>query len=207
MLFINNYQNSYISVWFFDNHLQPKYTHFLILQTAKSRSGEEKNNIYTMIGKIFAHFLGSTEVDFPAEDNETYKELIEVEKGGWVIINIQENNLLIEDPFENRLIENPSMSVYQVRCLASGEEDQSSDEEESPPGFLPVKHYMSRRLAAWGSSLPSNAHLLAVQRARTHRERKTRSALHKQSLAKMRFPPSDRRYGHFKQPCQRVYNY
>lgn len=42
-----------------------------------------------MIGKIFAQFLGSTDDDFPTDDNETYEELIEFEEGGWVVINIQ----------------------------------------------------------------------------------------------------------------------
>ncbi|TKS70385.1 hypothetical protein D9C73_004454 [Collichthys lucidus] len=51
--------------------------------------------------------------------------------------------------------------------------------------------------------------LLAVQRARTQAERKKLShrALHRQNLAKTRFSPAEKRYGHFKQPCQRLYNY
>lgn len=74
---------------------------------------------------------------------------------------------------------------------------------------VPVKQHVSWRLAAWGSPLPCNVQLLAIQRARTHVECKklTRSALQRQNLAKVRFSPSDRRFGHFKQPCQRLYNY
>uniref|UniRef100_A0A4W5Q9M7 Si:ch211-260e23.9 n=1 Tax=Hucho hucho TaxID=62062 RepID=A0A4W5Q9M7_9TELE len=160
-----------------------------------------------MIGKIFAHFLGSTDDDFPTDDNETYEELIEFEEGGWVVINIQENNSLTlpeEDPLENLLIEHPSMSVYQIRHQTSDEEDS-----DASPRPVPVKQHVSWRLAAWGSPLPCNVQLLAIQRARTHMECKelTRSALQRQNLAKMRFTPSDRRFGHFKQPCQRLYNY
>ncbi|XP_042186777.1 tumor protein p53-inducible nuclear protein 2-like [Oncorhynchus tshawytscha] len=158
-----------------------------------------------MIGKILAHFLGSTDDDFPTDDNETYEELIEFEAGGWVVINIQENNSLTppeEDPLENLLIEHPSMSVDQIR-------HQLSDEEDTSPRPVPVKQHVSWRLAAWGSPLPCNIQLLAIQRARTHLECKklTRSALQRQSRAKVRFSPSDRRFGHFKQPCQRLYNY
>ncbi|KAM9546064.1 tumor protein p53-inducible nuclear protein 2-like isoform 1-T1 [Salvelinus alpinus] len=163
-----------------------------------------------MIGKIFAHFLGSTDNDFSTDDNETYEELIEFEEGGWVVINIQENNSLNppeEDPLENLLIEHPSMSVYQIRHQTSDEED--SDEEDASPRPVPVKQHVSWRLAAWGSPLPCNVQLLAIQQARTHVECKklTRSAFQRQNLAKMRFSPSDRRFGHFKQPCQRLYNY
>ncbi|CDQ87477.1 unnamed protein product [Oncorhynchus mykiss] len=158
-----------------------------------------------MIGKILAHFLGSTDDDFPTDDNETYEELIEFEAGGWVVINIQENNSLTppeEDPLENLLIEHPSMYVDQIR-------HQLSDEEDTSPRPVPVKQHVSWRLAAWDSPLPCNVQLLAIQRARTHLECKklTRSALQRQSRAKVRFSPSDRRFGHFKQPCQRLYNY
>ncbi|XP_020344781.1 tumor protein p53-inducible nuclear protein 2-like [Oncorhynchus kisutch] len=158
-----------------------------------------------MIGKILAHFLGSTDDDFSTDDNETYEELIEFEAGGWVVINIQENNSLTppeEDPLENLLIEHPSMSVDQIR-------HQLSDEEDTSPRPVPVKQHVSWRLAARGSPLPCNIQLLAIQRARTHLECKklTRSALQRQSCAKVRFSHSDRRFGHFKQPCQRLYNY
>ncbi|KAM9546065.1 tumor protein p53-inducible nuclear protein 2-like isoform 2-T2 [Salvelinus alpinus] len=121
-----------------------------------------------------------------------------------------ENNSLNppeEDPLENLLIEHPSMSVYQIRHQTSDEED--SDEEDASPRPVPVKQHVSWRLAAWGSPLPCNVQLLAIQQARTHVECKklTRSAFQRQNLAKMRFSPSDRRFGHFKQPCQRLYNY
>lgn len=72
-----------------------------------------------------------------------------------------------------------------------------------------VKLRLSWRLAAWGIPLPCNVHLLAIQRARTQSERKklSRSALNRQNLAKARFSAAEKRYGHFKQPCQRLYNY
>ncbi|KAJ7985880.1 hypothetical protein DPEC_G00345050 [Dallia pectoralis] len=163
----------------------------------------QKEDLVNMIGKILAHFLSSTD-DF-TEDDKPYKEFIEVEAGEWVIINVQENYHLTEDPFENLLIEHPSMSVYQVRSQNSDDEDLSSDEEDSR-WSLPIKQCMSWRLAALGIILPCHTHLLAVQQARIYRERKTltRSALHRQNLAKTRFSPSDRRHGPFKQPCQRL---
>lgn len=72
-----------------------------------------------------------------------------------------------------------------------------------------VKLRLSWRVAAWGIPLPCNVHLLAIQRARTQSERKklSRSALNRQNLAKARFSAAEKRYGHFKQPCQRLYNY
>lgn len=74
---------------------------------------------------------------------------------------------------------------------------------------------MSWRLAAWGIPLPCDldVQLLAVQRAGTRaqaqaeRKKLSRSALHKQNLARVRFSPAERCYGHFKQPCQRLCNY
>lgn len=72
-----------------------------------------------------------------------------------------------------------------------------------------MRRHLSWRLAAWGVPLPCHVQLLAVQRARTQTERKrlSRGALHRQNLAKARFSPAEKRYGHFKQPCQRLYNY
>lgn len=63
--------------------------------------------------------------------------------------------------------------------------------------------------AAWEIPQACNVHLLTVQRARNQSERKklSRSAIHRQNLAKARLSLADRRYGHFKQPCQRLYNY
>lgn len=89
----------------------------------------------------------------------------------------------------------------------------SSTHTVTPPLCLSrpvaVRRHISWRLAAWGIPLPCNVQLLAVQRARTQVERKklSRSALHRQNLAKTRFSPAEKRYGHFKQPCQRLYNY
>lgn len=72
-----------------------------------------------------------------------------------------------------------------------------------------VRRHVSWRLAAWGIPLPCKVHLLAIQRSRTQTERKklSRSALNRQNLARARFSPAEKRYGHFKQPCQRLYNY
>ncbi|KAM3843011.1 tumor protein p53-inducible nuclear protein 2-like [Diretmus argenteus] len=169
-----------------------------------------------MIGKFFSHLLGNTGDDFAAAD-DAFEELMEFEEGGWVIVNLPENGPLSVpdvDPLENLLIEHPSMSVYQMRHRMSSEEEEEeeelgSDEDEDSPRPVAVRQHISWRLAAWGVPLPYDVRLLAVQRARTQAERKklSRSALHRQNLAKTRFSPAERRYGHFKQPCQRLYNY
>ncbi|XP_008277570.1 tumor protein p53-inducible nuclear protein 2 [Stegastes partitus] len=172
-----------------------------------------------MIGKILSHLLGNAGEDFDAADN-TYDKLMETEEGGWVIVNLTEDepgSAPDVDPLENLLIEHPSMSVYQMRSRMSGAEEEEEEEEEpvsdaddedtSRP--VAVRRHISWRLAAWGIPLPCTVQLLAVQRARTQTERKklSRSALHRQNLAKTRFSLGERRYGHFKQPAQRLYNY
>ncbi|KAK2853437.1 hypothetical protein Q5P01_006098 [Channa striata] len=168
-----------------------------------------------MIGKILSHLVGN-----PGEEvaDDTYEELMELEEEGWVIINLPENELLSAtevDPLENLLIEHPSMSVYQMRSRMSeaeegelgDEEDDEEEEDTSRP--VAVRRHISWHLAAWGIPLPCNIHLLAIQRARTQTERKklSRSSLHRQNLTKLRFSAAEKRYGHFKQPCQRLYNY
>ncbi|TNN42490.1 hypothetical protein EYF80_047335 [Liparis tanakae] len=78
-----------------------------------------------------------------------------------------------------------------------------------------VRRHVSWRLAAWGIPLPCDVdvQLLAAQKAGTRAQARagqkklSRSALHKQNLARARFSPAERRYGHFKQPCQRLCNY
>ncbi|XP_068566828.1 tumor protein p53-inducible nuclear protein 2 [Cebidichthys violaceus] len=167
-----------------------------------------------MIGKLLSHLLGNAGEDFEAAD-DTYEELMEFEEGEWVIVKLPENGPLTAsevDPLENLLIEHPSMSIYQMRCGAGGAEeelDSEEDEEEDTTRTVAVRRHVSWRLAAWGIPLPGNVQLLAVQRARTQAERKKlgRSALHRQNLAKARFSPAERRYGHFKKPCQRLCNY
>lgn len=166
-----------------------------------------------MIGKILSHLLGNAGNDFEAED-DTYDKLMEFEEEGWVIVNLPENGPLSApdvDPLENLLIEHPSMSVYQMRRRMSGAEEEpvSDEDEEDTSRPVAVRRHISWCLAAWGIPLPCSIQLLAVQRARTQAERKklSRSALHRQNLAKTRFYPAEKRYGHFKQPCQRLYNY
>ncbi|KAM9366233.1 tumor protein p53-inducible nuclear protein 2 [Symphorus nematophorus] len=174
-----------------------------------------------MIGKILSHLLGSASEDLEAAD-DTYEELMEFEEGEWVIVKLPENEPLSApevDPLENLLIEHPSMSVYQMRRRMSGGEEEEEEEEEEELGSdedeedtsrpVAVRRHISWRLAAWGIPLPCNVQLLDVQRARTQVERKklSRGALHRQNLAKTRFSPAERRFGHFKRPCQRLYNY
>lgn len=164
-----------------------------------------------MIGKIIAQFVGSVEEN-PSDavvETEDYANLLELEDGEWVIINIQENQSVGSceaNTLENLLIEHPSMSVYQMK---PDEEDMALEEEEpedmtrSPP----IRRHVSW-LAAWGSPLPCSNILLSVQRARVYNEHRklTRGALNRQNLTKTRFL-SERRYGFFKQPTQRLYNY
>nr|XP_055064210.1 tumor protein p53-inducible nuclear protein 2 [Misgurnus anguillicaudatus] len=163
-----------------------------------------------MIGKIIAQFVGSVEEN-PSDavvETEDYTNLLELEDGEWVIINIQENQSVGSceaNTLENLLIEHPSMSVYQMK---PDEEDIALEEEEpedmrSPP----IRRHVSW-LAAWGSPLPCSNILLSVQRARVYNEHRklTRGALNRQNLTKTRFL-SERRYGFFKQPTQRLYNY
>ncbi|XP_076856969.1 tumor protein p53-inducible nuclear protein 2 isoform X2 [Brachyhypopomus gauderio] len=164
-----------------------------------------------MIGKIFAHFLGNAEegTDLVME-NESCEELLECEDGEWVIINIQENQcvgLTQEDPLENLLIEHPSMSVYQMRRQRFKEED-SCDEDDDSPRPVPVRH-VSWQMAECGLPQPCRPLLLSVQRARTYAEHRklNRNALNRHNMTRTRSSPTDRRYGHFKQPTQRLYNY
>nr|XP_046250953.1 tumor protein p53-inducible nuclear protein 1 isoform X2 [Scatophagus argus] len=154
-----------------------------------------------MFGKILSHLLGNTDEDFEAAD-DTYEELMEFEEGEWVIVNLPENGPLTvpeADPLENLLIEHPSMSIYQMRCRMSGaeeEEEPASDEDEEDTSRpVAVRRHVSWRLAAWGIPLACNIQLLAVQRARNQNERKklSRSALHRQNLAKTRFSPAEKR--------------
>ncbi|XP_034054728.1 tumor protein p53-inducible nuclear protein 2 [Gymnodraco acuticeps] len=165
-----------------------------------------------MFGKLLSQLLWNAGEDLEAADS--YEELMESEEGGWIIVNLPENEPLSAPPagpLENLLIEHPSMSVYQMRCMMSGEEEVGSDEEEEEEDTsrpVVVRRHISWRLAAWGLPLPGHLQLLAVQRAGAQAERKklSRGGLHRQNLAKMRFSPTEKRYGHFKQPCQRLCN-
>lgn len=67
----------------------------------------------------------------------------------------------------------------------------------------------SWHLAGGGILLAWSEPPLAVRRSWSPVERKklSRGALHRQNLARVRFSVGARRYGHFKQPCQRLYNY
>ncbi|CAL8350571.1 unnamed protein product [Merluccius merluccius] len=162
-----------------------------------------------MIGKIISHLLGNAADDCEAGDH-SYEELMEFEEGGWVIVNVSDDvplSMPLVDPLENLLIEHPSMSVYQ---MTTEEEDLASDEEEEDTArSVAVRRHISWRLAAWGIPLASNVQLLAIQRAWGQGEHRklSRGALHRQNLTKTRFSPTEKRYGHFKQPCQRLYNY
>ncbi|KAL3066055.1 hypothetical protein OYC64_016072 [Pagothenia borchgrevinki] len=162
-----------------------------------------------MFGKLLSQLLWNAGEDF--ETTDSYEELMESEEGGWIIVNLPENeplSALSAGPLENLLIEHPSMSVYQMRCMSGEEEVGSDEEEEDTSRPVVVRRHISWRLAAWGVPLPGHLQLLAVQRAGAQAERKklSRGGLHRQNLAKMRFSPTEKRYGHFKQPCQRLCN-
>lgn len=162
-----------------------------------------------MIGKILSHLLGSA----AEADDDIYEELMEFEEGGWVIVNVSDGvpqAVPQVDPLENLLIEHPSMSVYQMIRETTEEDDLASDEEEEDIArSVAVRRHISWRLAAWGIPLAGNVQLLALQRARGQGERRklSRGAIHRQNLAKTRFSPTEKRYGHFKQPSKRLYNY
>ncbi|XP_043100756.1 si:ch211-260e23.9 [Puntigrus tetrazona] len=164
-----------------------------------------------MISRILAQLVGREEKDVGvAEETENSANLLEFDDGEWVIIKIHENQSLgssDSNVLENLLIEHPSMSVYQMR---HDQEDPGSDEDtEDMPRPVPIRRHVSWRLAAWGSPLPCSTILLSVQRARVYNEHRklTRGALNRQNLARTRHSPSERRYGFFKQPTQRLYNY
>ncbi|XP_066514003.1 tumor protein p53-inducible nuclear protein 1-like [Hoplias malabaricus] len=162
-----------------------------------------------MIGRILAQVLGGADDAEVAVETEGCQEVFEFEDGEWVIINIQENRsgvLLEEDPLENLLIEHPSMSVYQLHRRNQEEQEEEEEEEEDSPRSVVVRRPISWCVSECGGSLSV---LLSLQRSKCHMERKTlsRGALHRQNLVNTRFSPTDRRYGHFKQPTQRPYNY
>ncbi|XP_029000766.1 tumor protein p53-inducible nuclear protein 2 [Betta splendens] len=166
-----------------------------------------------MIGKILSHLLGNSSEE---ASEHTYDELMELEEEGWVIVDLPEAVLLSPevDPLENLLIEHPSMSVYQMRCGRSEaeeeeEEEEREDEEETSNRSIVVRRHISWHLAAWGLPLPCDVQLLAAQRARVQSERKKlgRGVLQRQNLSRLPSSPAEKRYGHFKQPCQRLHNY
>ncbi|XP_023809505.2 tumor protein p53-inducible nuclear protein 2 isoform X1 [Oryzias latipes] len=162
-----------------------------------------------MIGRILFNLLGGAGDD-PADD--CCHHLTEVEDEGWVLVNLPENvgaSASGTDSLENLLIEHPSMSVYQRRC---GEEELTTDEEEEeedPSRPVTVARRPSWHLAGGGILLAWSEPPLAVRRSWSPAERKklSRGALHRHNLARVRFSVGARRYGHFKQPCQRLYNY
>ncbi|XP_053743803.1 tumor protein p53-inducible nuclear protein 1 [Synchiropus splendidus] len=167
-----------------------------------------------MFGKILFHLLGSNNDDVCKSTHDDFEELMELEEGGWVIVNLPETEVdhsEAVDPLENLLIEHPSMSVYQMRRRLSGAEEELEEEgfeEEEEPHCRPVavRRHISWRMAAWGLPVPCNVQLLSARRASAEMERKKLShgALKRQNLTKVRYY---RRYGHFKQPCQRLCNY
>lgn len=161
-----------------------------------------------MIGKILTHLLGNTDEDADAahskDVDDTCEDLVEFEQGGWILVSMQEN-LPVERPedsaLETLLIEHPSMSIYQMRPV-NQEEDQESEGEDSVR-LVPVRQGVSWKRGLWEAPLACRLRLLPLP----DRRRLTRSALHRQNLVNTRFCPAKRRYGHFKQPCQRLYSY
>ncbi|KAG7268561.1 hypothetical protein CRUP_036318 [Coryphaenoides rupestris] len=72
-----------------------------------------------------------------------------------------------------------------------------------------MRRHISWRLAAWGIPLAGNVQMLVLRgpQGQAERRKMARGALHRQNLAKTRFSPAEKRYGHFKQPSQRLYNF
>lgn len=172
-----------------------------------------------MIGKFLSQFLGNIGEKNITGDNRIERangeDLLEYDDGEWIIINILESHTLPPaeaDRLENLLIEHPSMSVYQLMSTDTkreGELTSDEDEDEDLPKPVPLKRHLLWRLAGWGSPTPCSTSVFATQSAKIQMDRRknTRSALQRQNLAKVRFSTSDRRYGFFKQPCNRLYNY
>lgn len=48
----------------------------------------DRNRGIEMLGKILSHLLGNAEEEDCEAADETYKELMEFEEGGWVIVNL-----------------------------------------------------------------------------------------------------------------------
>ncbi|XP_063044288.1 tumor protein p53-inducible nuclear protein 1 [Engraulis encrasicolus] len=175
-----------------------------------------------MIGKLLSHILGNMEEDVIMKGNgvqdENDEDLLEYDDGEWIVINMHESSSAEVDPLENLLIEHPSMSVYKMVLSRAEEEEEEEEEEdlasdeegEEAPRPVPFKRHLLWRLAGWGSPLALGpAGTLPVQCGKSQVERRklSRSALQRQNLARIRFSASDRRYGFFKQPCHRLYNY
>ncbi|KAJ8247284.1 hypothetical protein GJAV_G00244540 [Gymnothorax javanicus] len=169
-----------------------------------------------MLKKVLA-LLGAGDDDDEnvndAEDSESCEDLTELEEGDWVIISVHEENNLAQteaDPLENLLIEHPSMSVYQLRGLRSEDEELGSsgeDDDDDQDSARPVP--AGRSIPCRGVILRPEDHFRTALRARDQVARRTltRTALCRQNLTKTRFCPAAKRYGYFKQPCQRIYNF
>ncbi|KAM9410132.1 tumor protein p53-inducible nuclear protein 1 isoform 1-T2 [Pholidichthys leucotaenia] len=171
-----------------------------------------------MLGKFLSHLLGNAGEDLDTVE-ETHEELLEFEEEDWVVVELPEDvsfsllnmdSLDTVDPLENLLIEHPSMSVYQMLYRMGGvqEEEQekeaaSNDEEEENSS----RSVTTRWLLSWhlGIPVPYDIRLLAGRKA--ERRKLSRGALRRQNLTKTRFSVAEKRFGHFKQPCQRQYNY
>ncbi|KAL4613620.1 tumor protein p53-inducible nuclear protein 2-like [Arapaima gigas] len=177
-----------------------------------------------MIAKFLAQLLGNgdngdvVDISGTLGDSKSCRELHESEDGDWIIINIHENYGKTPpemDPLENLLIEHPSMSVYKLRFRKSEEEGldmEQEEEKEKGKGStrsLPARRLIPWRMTVWASVLGHGCCVLPLQasRARTEHRRLTRGALRRRNLAETRFSMAERCYGHFKQPCQRVYNF
>ncbi|XP_060715391.1 tumor protein p53-inducible nuclear protein 1 [Tachysurus vachellii] len=161
-----------------------------------------------MISKILMQLLhggAREEADSVVVENESCVELLESEDGDWIIINMSDHSslrLLDKDPLENLLIEHPSMSVYQMFRQRTNEEDVF--DKVYSPRCVQVRRDVSTLLGLWCGSV-----LFSDPRARPYSERRklSRSSLSRQNLLRTRNSNTEHRYGHFKQPSQRLYNY
>ncbi|GAA6095406.1 tumor protein p53-inducible nuclear protein 1 isoform X1 [Tachysurus ichikawai] len=156
-----------------------------------------------MISKVLMKLLyggAREEADGVEVENESCVELLESEDGDWIIINMPDHSSL--RPLENLLIEHPSMSVYQMLRRRTNEEDVF--DKVYPSRCVQVRRDVSSLLGLWcGSVLSSDP------RARAYSERRklSRSSLSRQNVLRTRKSNTGRRYGHFKQPSQHLYNY
>uniref|UniRef100_A0A3Q2Y4V9 Uncharacterized protein n=1 Tax=Hippocampus comes TaxID=109280 RepID=A0A3Q2Y4V9_HIPCM len=170
-----------------------------------------------MIGKIISQLLGGG----GGECEDRRGELLDFEEGGWVIVNLPEVGPLLSpeasETLGELLLEQPSMSVLQMRCRMSAadlhdeDEDESSNENEEDLSSRPLalrpaslafrRSRVSWRLAAWGLPLPAHAVPPPAERKRL-----SRGALLRRNLATVK--TRQRRVGaHVKQPGPRPHNY
>ncbi|XP_064414597.1 tumor protein p53-inducible nuclear protein 1 [Latimeria chalumnae] len=165
-----------------------------------------------MIGKLTTLFLGDNSEKDKETSNDLLQDLYECEEGDWIIVNVHERHPVAQlgiSPFENLLIEHPSMSVYNPQSNSSEDEKEAEMEKEESSRASWILHYMPRRVILWDGVLKNTSHFHYMQLARRHVERRKLSCnqLNRQNRSRKCCPSKVKRFGNMKQPTKRVYNY